>query len=69
MECTGLTSWRAFVNLKNKSLLFYQQKWVYSGITENCNLGRASYVKTIDKSNKQNRGTLFYGGGSWEGLF
>lgn len=44
--------WHAFVNLKNRSPLFYQQKWVYSKITENCNSGHANYGKTIDKSKK-----------------
>ena len=34
------------INLKNKAAkLFYQEKWVYSGIAENCNLGYASYSK------------------------
>lgn len=38
------------VNLKNKSPLFYQQKWVYLGIAENCNSGHANYDKTIEIS-------------------
>lgn len=32
--------------------LFYQQKWVYSRIAENCNLGQACYIKAKGKSNK-----------------
>lgn len=45
-------------------------KWVYLGIRENCSLRHASCDKTIGKSNKQRRGTLFYGEkGGWEGLF
>lgn len=48
------------VNLKNKSQLFYQQKWIYSGIVENCNLGQASSGKNNGKSKKQKRGALYF---------
>ena len=32
--------------------LFYLQKWVYSRIAENWNLGQACYTKAKGKSNK-----------------
>lgn len=51
--------------------LFYQQILVHLGMTETCNSGHAKYGKAIDKSHRQRRGMLLYGGegGSWEGLF
>lgn len=59
------------INLKNKAAkLFYQEKWVYSGIAENCNSGHASHSKTIGKSGEESRVLLFYKGkrGVGEGL-
>lgn len=59
----------ASVNLKN-SQLFYQQKWDYSGIAENCTSTQASYGKTIGKSGEPKRQPLFYRGkGPLAGLF
>lgn len=59
------------VNLKNKTVIFYQQNWAYSGMAENCNWRHADCGKTIGKSHQQREGMSFYGekGGSWEGLF
>lgn len=50
------------VNLKNTAVeLFYQQKWFYSRIAENYNLGLEGYSKTTSKS-VENRGeTHSYG--------
>lgn len=52
----------SYVNLKDKSQLFCQQKWVYLGRAKNCHLGHASHVKTTGNSREQKRGTLFYRG-------
>lgn len=41
------------IDLKNK------QKWVYSGISENCNSGHKNCGKTIGKSREQRRGMFF----------
>lgn len=52
---------------KEKSQLFYQKKWIYLGIAENCNSGQASH----SESHRQVQGTLLYRekGESWEGSF
>ena len=52
---------------KEKSQLFYHQKWIYLGIAENCSSGQASHSET----HRQVQGTLFYRekGESWEGSF
>lgn len=41
------------VTLRNKSQLFYQQKWIYLGIAENCNSGQERYGKTISTVNEE----------------
>lgn len=50
------------LTLKIKCQLFYQQRWVYKGITKNHNLGEARYGKTIGKSAGQSRELLSYRG-------
>lgn len=59
------TSW--FIKLKNKLVSCLTNKWVYLDIAENCNLGKASYGKTIGTSGEQKTGTFSYRGKrEWE---
>lgn len=53
--------------LKIKRVLFYQQKWIDSGVAENSNSGHASYGKTTGKSGEQSRGRCFYTGKGVDG--
>lgn len=54
------------VNRKYKTSLFYQQKWVYLGIAENCTLGQASCGKTMGKSGKESGSFFVEEGVSWD---
>lgn len=54
----------ATVNLKNKSPLFYQQKWIYWAMAQNCNSGHAR-SRSTGKFREQQTVFLWRKGPSW----
>lgn len=59
--CSGLSGLSAERNVDDKNdaaYYFSLQKWVYSGIAENCYLGQAHCSKRIGKPSKQRGGGM-----------
>ena len=54
---------------KQRRQLCYQQKWVYSGVAENCHPGPASCGKTAAEWGAHGEERCFRRRGSWEAGF